>query len=497
MIEKIKSLSKQTLIYGTSTIIGRFLNFILVPFYTNVFPPAEYGIIALIYAYIAFFNVIYSLGLEAGFFRFASSNEIGSDKQNFSIPFLTIFINGFIFTAIIILFSSNLSALLNIQNTLYIIYAALILFFDSLVLIPFAYLRLKNHAKKFAFIKIINIAVNVALNLILILVFNYGLIAVFISNLFASVFTFLILLPIVIKNLSFKYHSELFKELFKFSIPYLPAGFASMIVQVIDKPIMQYLTNVQTVGIYTAGYKLGIFMMLIVSMFEYAWRPFFLNNAKDPDAKNLFAKILTLFVGASSVILIILTFFIKDIVQIPLPFKGYLIGKQYWAGIIIVPVILFAYIFLGIYINFLAGIYIEKKTKYLPLISGAGALINIIFCFVLIPIIGIMGGAAATLASYIVMAVYIYFISNKFYPVNYQFSKVISILLIDIFAMILFYLFINDLSFIPKIIISLVLIIPVLYISEIYKANRILINKFASKKSNNFSEPQIEQTDNF
>jgi O-antigen/teichoic acid export membrane protein len=441
MLDKIKSLSKQTLVYGTSQIIGRFLNFILVPFYTNIFPPAEYGVIAVIYSYIAFLNIIYSAGFESGYFKFASTLEIGDEKENFSIPFLTIFVNSAFFSLVILFFSSPLSKLIGIRNAPeIIIYTALILFFDALVIVPFARLRLKNKAKKFAALKITNIVLNVVLNFVLILVFKLGIVAVFISNLAASIITFILLIPDIYKSIELRYNAALFNELSKFSLPYIPAGLSAIIVQVLDRPIMKYLTDDATVGIYQANYRLGIFMMLIVSMFEYAWRPFFLNTANQPNAKEIFSKVLTIFMGFSSIILIILTFFIEDIIKIPLPKRGHLIGAQYWSGVYIVPVILYAYIFNGIYVNLIAGIYIEKKTKFLPLITGLGAIINVVANFILIPYYGIMGGAIATFLSYFAMAIYIYFVTQRFYPVKYELNRIYLLHLLNVIGITLYYL---------------------------------------------------------
>lgn len=470
MLEKLKSLSKQTLIYGTSTIVGRFLNFILVPFYTNVFPPSEYGIVAVIFAYIAFLNIIYSFGFEAGYFRFASSGELGTEKQNFSHPYFTILTNSAFLSALILIFSPQLAEFAGLKDNAIIIYAAFILFFDALVLVPFAYLRLKNKAKLFAAIKLINILVNVSLNLILILGFKFGLEAVFISNLAASLVTFLILLPVVVKNLSASYHSALLKELWKFSLPYLPAALAAMVIQVMNILILSYLTDVKTVGIYNANYKLGIFMMLVVSMFEYAWRPFFLNNAKEPGAKELFAKVLTLFTGGASIVFVILTFTIKDLVTIPLPYKGFLIGPGYWSGVIIVPIVLLAYMFLGIYTNLIAGIYIEKKTKYLPLITGLGAALNVAACFLLIPLWSIIGSALATLISYIAMAVYMYIVVQKFYPVKYETGKVLTLLGINAIAAVIFFLTFDTLDIIYRVILAAAFTGVIVYISGLYKA---------------------------
>lgn len=475
MIDKIKSLSKQTLIYGTSTIVGRFLNFILVPFYTNVFPPSEYGVVAVVFAYIAFLNIVYSFGFEAGYFRFASAKEVGDEKQNFTHPFIFIAANSLVISGVILAFHSSIAEIIGVKDGSIIIYSAFILFFDALALIPFAYLRLKNKAKLFASIKLVNITVNVSLNLVLILVFKLGLEAVFISNLAASIVTVILLVPHILRNISFSYHKQLFNELWKFSIPYLPAALASMVVQTLNIIILRYLVDVKTVGIYNANYKLGIFMMLVVSMFEYAWRPFFLNNAKEPGAKALFAKILTLFTGGASVVLVFLTFTIQDLIRIPLPFrnKSYIIGAQYWDGVVIVPIVLFAYLFLGIYTNLIAGIYIEKKTRYLPLITGLGAVLNIASAFLLIPVWGITGGAISTLVSYIAMAVYIYIVSQKFYPVKYELGKVSAILGVNVLALGVFYGTYMHLDLIYKVLLAVILCGVIIYISGLTQAKRL------------------------
>ncbi|HRB00159.1 MAG TPA: oligosaccharide flippase family protein [Ignavibacteria bacterium] len=479
MIEKIKSLSKDTLIYGTNTIVGRFLGFFLVPFYTNKFLPDEYGIITIIYSYIAILNVFFSIGLESGYMKFSSTLEVGSVKENFSNPYFIVIANSFFLSTLIYLFAPELTGVFQVsQDYAYLIrYSALILFFDSIVLIPFAYLRLNNKAKSFAGIKIINISLNVILNIVLILYFNFGIEAVFISNLISSAVTFIMLIPVLRGIITFRFNKGLVKELIYFSVPYIPAGIAANIVQIIDRPILKYLTDDKTVGIYTANYKLGIFMMLIVSMFEFAWRPFFLNNAKDPDAKKLFSKILTVFVAFASVVFLFLTVFIDNIVKMDLPFGSHLIGEAYWSGLEIVPVILFGYLFYGMYVNFMAGIYIEKKTKYLPLITGLGAAINVISNFILIPKLSFMGAAISTLISYFVMMAGIYIVSQKFYKVNYEYKK-IGIIFTSLISVTAIYFILNsymEINWIIKI------VFPVIYILIIYFTgifNRNVIKKF-------------------
>jgi O-antigen/teichoic acid export membrane protein len=428
MLDKLKSLSKDTLIYGTNTIIGRFLNFLFVPLYTNIFAPGEYGVVANIYAYIAILNVFFTIGLESGYFKFASTLEVGDEKENFTTPFLGIFINSLGLALLLIIFANNLTGVFQInENKAYLLqYTAGILFFDAISIVPFAYLRLKHKPVLFSVLKVINISINVILNFILILGLRWGIESVFISNLVASVVTFILLLPIIIKELKITFNKKLINELMKFSLPYIPAGITSNIVQVINRPMLYAMTNDSVVGIFQANYRLGIFMMLFVSMFEFAWRPFFLQTVQeDPvNAKKIFSKVMTLFLIAASLIFLVLSLFITDIAQIKLMGRGHLIGSKYWSGLNIVPIILFAYLLYGLYINLMAGIYIEKKTKYLPLITGAAAVINVGLNLLLIPPFGMMGAAVVTLVSYFSMLAGIYMVTRKYYPVKYEYKKI-------------------------------------------------------------------------
>ncbi len=432
MLDKLKSLSKDTVIYGTSSIIARFLNFVFVPIYTNLFAPAEFGVVANLYAYIAILNVFFSIGLESGYFKFSSTLEVGSYKENFSHPFNGILINSLILSSVLFFLSEGLSPVFQIDITKNILlkYTALILFFDALSLVPFAYLRLSHKPKKFALIKVINIVINVILNLFFIVVLRLGIEYVFISNVISSFITFILLIPIIAKNYELSLNKKLISELLRFSLPYIPAGISSNIIQVINRPILTAMTNDATVGIFQANYRLGIFMMLFVSMFEFAWRPFFLQNVNDPNAKKLFAKVMTAFTLIASVIFLFLSVFIDVIVSIPLPGRGYLVGKSYWSGLNIVPLILLAYLFYGMYVNLMAGIYIEKKTKYLPYITGGAAVINVFVNILLIPKYGIMGAAIATLFSYFTMLLGIYYVSQKYYYIKYEYGKLFTLFLI-------------------------------------------------------------------
>ncbi len=474
MIEKLKSLSKDTLIYGTSTIIGRFLNFFLVPLYTNLFKPDEFGVVSNVYAYIAILNVFFTIGLESGYFKFASTLEVGDKKDNFSHPFWGIVTNSLVLSGILFIFSKDFTYLFQIDekyNDL-LQYTALILFFDAIVSVPFAYLRLNHKPGKFAFIRIVNISVNVICNVIFILVFKLGIKSVFISNLIASTITFILLFPIVWQNLSVKFNKKLLSELLRFSLPYIPAGISSNIVQVINRPILNALKGEYAVGVFQANYRLGIFMMLFVSMFEFAWRPFFLQNAKEADAKKIFSKVMTLFIIIGSFLFLTLSLFIDDIAKIKLPFRGHLIGTAYWDGLDIVPVILFAYLLYGIYINLMAGIYIEKKTKYLPIVTGIAASINIIGNFLLIPHFNLMGAAIATLFSYFVMMAGIYYFSQKYYKINYEIKNILIVISSSVIGYIMLLIFTK--YFLANILMKsfiLIIFISIIFISKIIDIN--------------------------
>jgi O-antigen/teichoic acid export membrane protein len=425
MIEKVFRLGKEAAIYGLSSIIGRFLNFLLVPFYTNYLLRAEYGVVANIYAYIAFAFVLYCYGMDSAYMRFVSSMEVGDKQQNFSTPFFSVAVSSVLFSLLIHLFAPSIAGWIGVaaEHANLIQYAGWILCFDTLAVVPFAYLRMENKAKTFAGLRVLNILINVVLTVLLLVVLRLKLEAVFLANLCASALTFLFLLRFAWPHLTLRFSKQLYGQMMRFGLPYIPAGLAGIAIQVIDRPIVKALTDDATLGVYQANYRLGVLMMLVVGMFDYAWRPFFLSHAKDHDAKELFAKVFTYFVALMMLVFVTVSVFIEDLVRIRV-LGRYFIHPDYWGGLSIVPVVLLAYVFTGAYVNFVVGVYLEKKTKYLPYATGAGAIVNVAVNFALIPKFGLMGAAIATLLSYVVMAIGIYFPSQRLYHVSYEWGKI-------------------------------------------------------------------------
>lgn len=440
MLDKIRRLGTETAVYGVSTIVGRFLNFLLVPLYTNILVPGEYGIVTYLFSIIAFMNVIYGYGMESAYFRYSSTGEIGTKEQNFSTPFISLFVTSALFSSLLLLGSYPIAEFLELppRHTPLIHYASWILFFDTLAVVPFASLRMEGKATLFAGIKLFNIVTNVGANIIFLLVYHMGIEGIFASNLLASATTLLLLVPTIQRHFTTNFSQELYRALLKFGLPYVPAGLAGMMIQVVDRPILRLLTDDTTVGIYQANYRLGVFMMLVVQMYDYAWRPFFLNHAREPNAKEMFARVLTYFVLLMSVVFLLLTFFLPDLVKISIVGR-HIIHPAYWSALGIVPIVLGGYLFLGIATNMIAGIYIEKKTHYLPIITFVGAAVNVAGNFLLIPGLGPYGAAWATFLSYFVMAVMQYVIVQRMYPINYEWKRLVKIAFAGAIVLFLYY----------------------------------------------------------
>jgi O-antigen/teichoic acid export membrane protein len=425
MFEQIKRLGTDTMIYGVSTVLARLLNFALVPLYANILTTAEFGIVANIYSYIAFIVIFYSYGMESSFFRFASSKEIGTEKDNFSTPYIAIAAASVIFSAGMIAAAKPLTSVFQIEESLHhlLYYTAGILFFDAVSLVPYAALRLQRKAKFFAATKVLNIVLTVFLNVLTVYYLRWGIEGIFFSNLAASILSFAILLPSIARQFQWKFHGMLWKELLKFGLPIVPVAVSGVLLQIVDRPILKFLMDDSAVGIYQANYRLGIFMALMTGMFEYAWRPFFLTHAKEPNAKQLFSRVMTYYLLGASVVFLVLSFFLEDIIQYRF-FGRYILPPQYWDGLSIVPLVLLSYILSGIGTNLNAGIQIEKKTKYLFPTTLAGSVTKILLTFLLVPSMGIMGAAVATVIGYFIVEATLFPIAQHFYRIEYEFARI-------------------------------------------------------------------------
>ena len=430
MAASIKRLGKETLIYGTSTVLARLLNFCLVPFYTYYLLPGDYGVIATTFAVIALLNVIFLFGMDQSYLRFASEHE--QKTEVFQHCFYGVLLNGAALSILLWLFAKPFAALIGIGTQYgYIIHLAVwVLLLDVLNMIPFTKLRLERRPWYFAGVRTASIIVNVLGNIFFIAVLHKGIASILWANIFASLTSLLLLSPVVWTELLAKkpqFQKELARGMLKFAWPFVPSGLASLFISVIDKPILVHLVGLSQVGIYQANFKIGVFMMLLVSMFDQAWRPFFLAHAKEPEAKQTFARVLTYFTALGTWFLLGLAFLMPPIIQSNLFGNFHLISPNYWSGLNVIPCVLSGYFFYGLYVNFMIGPVMTKKTRILLWITLLGAAVSITTNLSLVPHLGILGAGWAVALSYGSMALALFLFTQKNYALPYEYKKLACI----------------------------------------------------------------------
>lgn len=480
-MQKLKELLSDTLIYGISNVLARFINYLLVPLHTGVFNTAQYGVMGLVYAAIAFLNVVFTFGMESAYLRYAENRKEAPDV------FKTLQIGLFVFASLLSLFlylmMPSIMPIMSLPTESSGIFLLMIgiLWFDTLSIVPMAELRLTRRAYLFAGLKILNVLINIGLNFYLILELNYGIEAVFLANFVASL-VMTILVWIVTGNLlKGSFSKQWVKIAFKFGWPFVPSGIGFVINETLDRFLLNAMdpanaerlygmgtTPEDVVGIYNACYKLAVFMLLLVQMYRMAWQPFFMRHAKDRDSKELFGQAFVWYNAFSAMLFIGVALFKEQIVAISIPgTEATLIDSSYWGGLDIVPFLLLAYWFHGWYINFSSGVFITEKTRVFYKITLMGAAITIVANLLLIPIYGMTGSAVATLLSYGAMATTLGIFSKRVMDVPYRLPE--SFCLMAVMATLVFVEpFVMDLFSNGWLLSKIVIVIIGLVITAIY-----------------------------
>ncbi len=443
-----KKLASQTAIYGLPTIVGRLLNYLLVPLYTNVFSPSEYGVVTELYAYVSFLGVLLTYGMETALFRFSENKE---DKdQVFSTSLISIFTTSFIFLVAVILFLKPIASGMQYEaHPEYILWFAIIIVLDAVTAIPFAKLRQANRPKAFALVKSTNIFLNIVFNLFFIVfcsrVYSHpdssfypivskiytpaiGVGYIFISNLLASIATLLMLLPGLL-NVKYKLDKVLLKKILIYSIPLLVAGLAGMVNETMDRILLKYLLPIGSdvmaqIGIYGACYKVSIIMTIFIQTFRYAAEPFFFAEEKNKNAGEIYANVMKYFVIACCLIFLG-TLLYMDIVQ-------YFVGEKFREGLFIVPILLMANLCLGVFFNLSIWYKLSGQTKFGAYLTIFGAIVTLVCNYFWIPRYGYAGAAWATLACYASIMVVSYFIGQRYYFIQYDLKRIVGYLLLAI-----------------------------------------------------------------
>lgn len=429
MLKDLRLLGKESLVYGLSTVVARLLNFLLLPFYTHYLSPDEYGAVSTAYSYIAFLNILFLLGLDQAYLRFAAGADDARSEATFSTAFWATALWSGAVAAVLAAAAGPLASWggLSAGGASIVRCAAAIILLDALAAPAFADLRLRHRAWAYAGIKSFNIVLSVALNIAFVGGLRLGVRGVFLAGVVTSAATLALLAPVFAQRLRRRFEGPLAQALLRFGLPLVPAGLGAMVVQVADRPILLHLTDGATVGVYQANYRLGIFMMLVVSMFDQAWRPFYLERAGKPEAPALMARVLTLFVAGASWLALGLSFFLPDLVRFEMAGRT-LIHPSYWEGLPIVPVVLFAYVVHGAYVNFLAPVTVAKKTEAIAAVTLVGATVNVLANFLLIPRWNMAGAAWATFLAYAVMAWQMHWFGRQSWPVPYEWGTVAATL---------------------------------------------------------------------
>lgn len=442
----LKTLYKQTFIYGLATVIPRMLSFLLVRLHTDksvLQNVSDYGEVSLIFAYFVLFNVVLAYGMETAFFRFF--NKESNKDSVLSTASVSIFLTSFLFLVIGLLFQHQIASITHIHVN-YIVLVVWTLFLDALVIIPFAYLRALGRPGTYTMVKLTNVIVNLVLNIFLLVllkslasnfkllesiyVSNFEVSYIFISNLVASAATLLLLVRFYFK-VSYIIDPLLWKKMMQYALPVLVAGVAFSINETFDRVLLERLLpeNIAkaSIGMYSACYKLALFMMLFSTAYRLGIEPFFFNQSKNQDAEKNYAKVLELFVVFGAVILLTVVVFIDFLKVLLIP------NQAYWEAMCVVPLLLLAYFFLGIYHNLSVWYKVTDRTKFGAYISVFGALITLSINALFIIEFNYMASAVATLIAYFTMTLLSYYFGMKYYPIPYNIKKIALYICLAIF----------------------------------------------------------------
>ncbi|HKP74716.1 MAG TPA: lipopolysaccharide biosynthesis protein [Longimicrobiaceae bacterium] len=432
---KLKRLGSESLIYGLSSVFGRFLSYVLQFMYVGFFTPADNGVQSVVYTYVPILSIVFLWGMDVAYMRSAAQVQdrpLEERQRAFSMSFATVVAAGGVAVVLGFLAAGPLAAAFNMPRY-GLLYLLGIVYTDSLIAVPYAHLRMTNRAKRYAVLRLLFVVISIVLNILLIAVLRWGIEAIFISNLAANLVVLLLFTgeirrlfrPALLRGAEWK-------PLWHYALPIMPAMFAVMIVENGDRMVLNWLpesaaqavygmSTKDVVGIYNFNYKLGVAMLLVAQMFRMAWTPFSLQHGRDPHAPRLFSRVLTAVMLVCAVAFLGLALLVPSLAGFG-PVYRWPQSPTYWLGLPIMPVILLGYVFSAMYAVVTAGLYIEKKTTILPWIAGAGAAINVAICFVAARH-SMVAVAWATPASYALMAALGAWQSNRVYPVPFEWGR--------------------------------------------------------------------------
>ena len=437
MAQGIKTLAKDTAVYGISSMVGRFLNWCLVPLYTHVFDAGEYGIVTLVYSVVALLMVVLTYGMETGFFRFANHERWSNPIQVYTTAMSAISLSSVLFVGIVFIGLSNWAHWLDCSNhPSYVWIMGITVAIDAFTSLPFAYLRYQRRSVRFAGLKIISIVLNILFNIFFIIILpsiaewpvfrllwneDFGVGYIFLSNLLSSFITLILLFPEL--KVKWSFSRRLLREMFAYSFPLLVLGLAGIMNQTLDKILYPMLITdkgeaMSGLGIYGANYKIAIIMVMFIQAFRFAYEPFiFARNKQKGDNKEAYSDAMKWFV-ISSMFIFVSVMMLLDVVK-------WFIAPEYFSGLSVVPIIMLAELFFGIFFNLSVWYKVSDRTYWGSLFSIIGLSVTIGANAWLVPIYGYMGCAWAALCCYGVMMLLSWIVGRILHPIDYDMKSVV------------------------------------------------------------------------
>ena len=419
----LKSLAKETAIYGVSSIVGRFLNYLLVPVYTIALPASSggYGVVTNIYAWVALILVLLTCGMETGFFRFANKGQ-DDPMRVYSTTLLSVSIGSLVFVALGLLFLEPIAGWLEYgEHPWYIGMMMIVVAMDAIQSIPFAYLRYKKRPIKFAALKLLFIFLNIALNLFYYVILKGNDVGyAFLFNLICTSVVMLCMIP-ELRGFTYVLDRELLKRMLRYSLPLVILGVAGILNQVADKIIFPFVypdeaeATIQ-LGIYGAASKIAMIMAMFTQAFRFAYEPFVFGKSKEKDSREMYAQAMKFFIIFTLLAFLAVMFYL-DILR-------HIIGRDYWDGLRVVPIVMAAEIFMGIYFNLSFWYKLIDETRWGAYFSLTGCTILILMNVFLIPKYGYIACAWAGFTGYGVAMLLSYFVGQKKYPIQYDLKAI-------------------------------------------------------------------------
>jgi O-antigen/teichoic acid export membrane protein len=428
MLFHIRRLFSQSLIYGVGDAATRVASILLLPVYTRILTPEDYGKLAIVTMISTVVGLIIDSGQRSAFFRFyfQSENPQARSKLTGTVFIYLLVFSGMILLPLVIFIDQGvLPRFINIALIPLIQIALIGTFFDVSSTIPFAIFRAEQRAKNYASLSVLRFMISVILNILVIVVLRWGVVGVIYANLLTSIIFFVICTWMTLPIISWSLDLKLLNKLLRFGLPLVPANLAGWILTLSDRFFLEKYTDIGQVGIYAVGYSIASIVNMIMSWFNTAVVPYYFSISQKSDAKIIYARTLTYAITFFTMIGLLISIFSSEAVFL-------LASPSYFNSASIVPIIVLAYLFFELNYLFSFGLDITGKTGYYPFIMGTAAILNLLLNFVLIPNFGMMGAAIATVLSYAVLPIIEFFVVRKFYPVSYEWKRLIKLAIVSV-----------------------------------------------------------------